>query len=60
MHSRFWSAIFTRDARRADRVKFSVGYLFFLHAMPAGQTVSRFRSAIFFLFTRDALRADRV
>ena len=48
--SRFGSAIFfTRDARRAGRVKVWVGYLF-LHGMPAGQAVSRFGSAIFFFF----------
>ena len=41
---------FTRDARRAGRVKVWVGYLFFLHGMPAGQAVSRFESAIFFFF----------
>ena len=49
--SRFGSvffSFFTRDARRAGRVKVWVGYLFFLHGVPAGQAVSRFGSAIFF------------
>ena len=40
--------VVTWDACRAGHVSVWVGYLFFLHGMPAGQAVSRFGSGIFF------------